>query len=584
MNSTIYLSKNYMKVLLRNNKGILILLTSILVILNLAVCFLFDSNVGTPYSVEIAGTIGVLSERIDLIGAMPMSKKRLYLTSIAFGLLYLIAMLGINFIIMSIYSVANPASGLAIKMLFDINVALFIAYATLFSMCVLAASVSGNIFTQIVVILLILFLGIFTRGIFSGMNAATDYKVLAIGNQTTTMTRSFEEFQLGFITYPLYIFVGVWGNQYTPLLNIQNVIYSIVISCIYFAAGFYLFTKRKFENTGSSFKKDKIHFIVKALTIYPMVFGMYILTTYQRIEENETVSTVVVFCFALILAYYFIYDFITRKKVKFKHNVLAFVGSFVGWYLIFTALFTNRIEMAEHKYDEEENFNYRKYVYVDDIDTLEFSYEDASDYTSAKESVFPEKIKITNHEDIKKILNSAVEYNDRYDDTRYLDMVVTIDGKKYDYYDSVPKKVISEVTGGYDFLNRAVEDNKIRKGDYFYINGYSTEKNWNDRYIKVPDELRIILNDNLADILKSNANQNRYDSNYYIRRMELNISSYRDFQHVNYSIDLTDFPEIATYAINMTNKEILKARNIDSVNSITKIDNVKREFKEMKHI
>lgn len=241
---------------------------------------------------------------IDFMCSMPISRKSVFVTNTIGG----IALILISQLITLILSwLIGAATGTMVfgAMIWDLFLYQSLAYIFVFTVANLAMTVSGNVITQIVVTLLILFLVPSTMWYYDLWQG--NYYDLIDGNYVVNTDYTIRD--VSNYTAPSAIFGAVnsyWSYKPSTISNIKM----IVLSIAYIALGYVMFEKKKMENAGESFEKANTHFVVKALTLIP--FAMILAPC---IDEDAWEGAL--FLIAIIVVYYFIYDLVTNKKHKF---------------------------------------------------------------------------------------------------------------------------------------------------------------------------------------------------------------------------------------------------------------------------
>ena len=88
----------------------------------------------------------------------------------------------------------------------------------------------------------------------------------------------------------------------------------VLLSLVYIVIGFYLFINRKMENNETSFKNEKLHYIIKSITLIPITF-----ITYLIIRDEPLIGMLV--SVAIILIYSALYDLVTKREIyKFLNS------------------------------------------------------------------------------------------------------------------------------------------------------------------------------------------------------------------------------------------------------------------------
>lgn len=332
---------NYLKQNLKKSKGILTLITLVIPVITALVLVSYNSdryasilygfdlsfvNIIGMYVMPIilsSALFGYVYKRnsVDFINSMPMSRKTIYATNFLAGLIIILLAQVLTLIVNIVCSYTLTSIFLPMSVIFDIFVFMLVSYIFVYAATALAMTVSGNLLTQIVVTMLIIFLVPFIMLVGNGLTDVRDLN-LDIGNNVLVLNEvTIPEFTspFGILTTILY---GNSRGLYSPVAVVKMV----VLSVIYFLLGMYLFDKRKMENVEKSFSKTWVHLLVKGITLVPMIFII-------RAGELEDIPLVI--AVTLTFIYYVIYDFITNRKVALKITIPTFIVScliLVGFY------------------------------------------------------------------------------------------------------------------------------------------------------------------------------------------------------------------------------------------------------------
>lgn len=408
MNLTNLFNFNYLKENIKKSKAIILLCILLLPIINGIILLMNCSldNGFMPNIYELSGVVLfgmyivpiVLSitlfsfvykkGSIDFTLSMPISKKQIFLTNTVGGIVILLLMQLINFIIMFAISLIYSNIIIDYKMLFDILLIYSISYIFVFTCTNIAVSVSSNKITTIVVTLLILFLIPFVSTFITtdgfDYNAGGNAKIECISDACTPTIYECNDIRCeidkknniysGYVTkvdditytmpYEL-IKDTMFGIESENNINISLIKMSI-LSVIYVFVGLILFSKKKYEVIGTSFRSDNVHIFVRTLTTIPIVCISYIIIRNFNISSYDLFS--IVLLLVLIFSYLIIYDLITRKKVTnfFK---MAFCLVIVFVFAVLTGCF----------FDDEDYIIDSK-----DIDMLTFEDYDNTNIGSTK--------------------------------------------------------------------------------------------------------------------------------------------------------------------------------------------------------
>ena len=272
---------------------------------------------------------------IDFTLSMPINKKQIFLTNTFGGIIIILLMQIINLIITLAISLIYSNMIIDYKMLFDIFLIYSISYIFVFTSCNIAASVSSNKITTIVVTLLILFLVPFvstfikTDG-FNYNNYGTA-RIECLNKECTPVIYECDSLKCkndkrnniytGYVnrvsdnnyTMPYKLIAGVFlGEEFDSGINV-SLLKMVFLSIVYIAVGLVLFVKKKFEIVGTSFRSERVHILVRTLTTVPVVCILYVIIKNLGVSSHDFFT--IILLLVLIFTYLIIYDLITRKRV-----------------------------------------------------------------------------------------------------------------------------------------------------------------------------------------------------------------------------------------------------------------------------
>ena len=369
MNLTSLFNFNYLKENIKKSKAIILLCMLLLPILN-GIILLMHGSTGDNFVASIYDLSGIIlfgmyiipivlsiilfsfiykKGAVDFTLSMPINKRQIFLTNTIGGMAIILIMQIINFIVMLLVSLIYSNIIVSYKMLFDILLMYSISYIFVFVCTNIAASVSSNKITTIVVTLLIMFLIPFIST-FINSNAFTyygnsDVKVectndsckpknyycdtvkCEIDKKNNIYAANIRKYDNVTYTLPYELIKdNLFGIESDNRVN-TSIIKMIILSIIYIIVGTVLFSNKRFEIVGTSFRSEKVHILVRTLTTIPIVCLAYVVLKNSSISSYDIFS--IVLLFVLIFTYLIIYDLITRKKVTnfFKMAIcLAIVG------------------------------------------------------------------------------------------------------------------------------------------------------------------------------------------------------------------------------------------------------------------
>ena len=276
-------------------------------------------NIIFMYIVPIAISLTLFSfcfkkTSCDFIGSMPVSRKSLFTTNTIGGICLIVIMQLITALLTLIYSATTTKLIIFCAMIWDMFLFFTIAYIFVFIVCNLAISISGNKFAAIATTLLILFLVPFTIA------------CSRINNNIYNSYGYYEnEYQFTYyntyhFTAPSMLFDEQIFSGNGPVYDSISIIKMVVLSVIYFIIGIKLFNRKKYEVAGESFENEKVHLLVKMLTLSPFA-------AFASLVGIENMDAFFLFFIAFVMIYYYLFDMITNKKVKLKITIATFFAS-----------------------------------------------------------------------------------------------------------------------------------------------------------------------------------------------------------------------------------------------------------------
>ena len=380
-----------------NNKSTRIFTLSELSIIGIPLLFI------VPILLSIALNGYVYKRRsVDFIGSMPINKSTIFITNTLGGIGILFLMFLTNIILFGLISIIFSNICIPFALLIDYFVLWFISYSFVFITANLAMSISGNMISQIVVSLLILFLvpyiHFYTTNvskIYGGSDtywiktteentptthscALTDYydsPKCTINKKLNIYYSDFTKEKTDSYTIPFNLISMMFNASTSSIYNSNSIIRMIILSIIYFILGLILFNHRKMEVCETSFRSMHTHNIVKCLTLIPLVSILYLIT------ESGSFMTLI-FVLVLIFIYSLIYDLITKRNLNnMKLSLIYFIISIIVIYG-FSYLITT-IQSKEKYLDSKDfisasvnNYNYTNYndelnnVYIKDKELI----------------------------------------------------------------------------------------------------------------------------------------------------------------------------------------------------------------------
>lgn len=383
MNFNKLFNKNYFKENLKKSKGMLAFFFGIIPLINIlmlviSILSLNDELLLMDFkSISIFTSIGqyfipfilavalfgfVFKQKsVDFVMSKPISRKNIYRTNIIGGILVIFLFILINFGIFGITSIICKSVIIPIGLLIDYFVYWFVAYTFIFSISSLAISLSGNIMGSIVIILLVSCMAPFlflTNAYYDNINNRTYYMLCTEAsckpknydchnNQVCINHLTKNEYKIEMnkeydfnLTSPFASLLSDVSKYQDTYYTTKSVLKMLILSIVYIIIAKFIFVKRKMENNEISFKNEKLHYIVKSLTMLPVCFVLYLI-----IRETGGIG-LIIGCVASII-YYGIYDLITRKELyhplKSVMICLTTFGILAGFYTLKGAFYNTHV-------------------------------------------------------------------------------------------------------------------------------------------------------------------------------------------------------------------------------------------------
>ena len=452
---------------------------------------------------------------VDFMGSMPLSRKTIYFTNVIGGIGLVIATQLITLILTFLASTLIDTI-IFPGLIWDVFLYQSIAYIYMFAIATLAMSFSGNVRIQLVIILLLLCL-LPASHLFIEAYA---YNNARTGIDTVSY---FEKFDY---TAPLQIFTGNYNY------NGNSIIKMLILSAIYFGIGFILFDKRKMEVAGESFLTNKMHLIIKSLTLSPFVMLLML-----AIDESELEIALIVLTIAIV--YWFLYDLITNKKIKFMKNISTFalaIGALVAVYLPCILVDEQIIESLD--YDDVVKIEVDK-VWIDAAKALKLD----------DEIVIKDKKAIRSIMNIEELGYDYYDYNSFYNDEytrrnypRFANAILTFNNGR---------KAVRTLRG--DHLSEYIPN----------LNEYMAEfipdmKLYGDTSMKLTSEAENYILTELSKMTPTEMEIVDNDFYYYSNRAEaindITTILYKNHQIYKFDYDLRENLELLDYVVKLTNQ------------------------------
>lgn len=250
---------------------------------------------------------------VDFINSQPINRKTIFVTNTIGGIALITIIQLLTAVVVLVCSALLPNIIIFPQMIFDIFIMMWVSYVFVFLATNVAMCLSGTFCTQIVVTMLILFLVPFCYDYFNDYNSEINFELVNGENRYNKYFSSDS-----YYTMPYQLFNSVFSNHTSEFdyFSYKSISRMIILGIIYYFMGLHLFKNRKMENNEESFANEKLHVFVKSLTILPILIML------NMMEAEKEFNIIVL---AVIITYYFVYDFIIKRKLKLKNSLIYLV-------------------------------------------------------------------------------------------------------------------------------------------------------------------------------------------------------------------------------------------------------------------
>ena len=358
---------------------------------------------------------------------MPISRATIFVTNTIGGILLLILMMGISAFLIFLVSELFTSLVIPFKMIVDYFISFSIIYVFVFTICNLAASVSGNVMTQIVVTLLIMFLvpflsqmslGFFNNeAVVSCSSSSCAPKVyecydnFCLNDKENGIYKASSSIYTEAKYTAPYQFVSsiIFGNNFT--FGKSQLGKMFFLSLVYIVLGYVLFKRRSMEVTETSFRNIYVHMFVKSLTIIPMVF------LFDAFMFSSDFGWPLVIVLLMILAYFFVYDLITKKSItNIRLSLVFFIITTLlvtGFYYLTNVkentTYIDRSKVSSVALDLSEFVNMSD-VYISSSKVIDWVFQDLLSSNYSRQDSYVAYLKMNNG----TVYELPVSYSENY--------------------------------------------------------------------------------------------------------------------------------------------------------------------------
>ncbi len=504
-------------------------------------------------------------KQIDFTNSMPISRKKIFFTNIIIGIIYLVLMQLVSLLFSSIYLTVSNTYLVTFEMLFDMFLVLTIGYIFVYTVSMLALAISGNTFMQFVIIALILFLIPFIRVSF--LNAFNIQKNINFINADGSQYTYQEIPEQYFETYTIPVNTAQEVKYSETIYNTKSMAITTILSLVYIIIGSKIFENKKMESAGYSFNSAKAHLFVKILTLYPIVVIFYSLHKELLLVQNILIVI-------LIFAYYYVFDLITNKKIKFKITIATFVISFM---ILFGAKYlTNYVEDYLLAQNEQVNYNDIEQVFIKDYFKRDMSYElvNKDDWADIFDNLLQDPDKL--FADESEIYTE--EYQEYIYNSCYLSLSLKLaNGKTKGINVCIPRdihvKILEKMKNDDQYIEDICKSYRLNKEAVIVQLDY-----YKAIPLKDDSELRNAINDHLSKeymkniiqtVINWEVNRDENIEEPYVAGKDYILFVYKDHKLQQYSLQVKDGEKVNDELIKVYN-EISKQRIEEAFNNTVK--------------
>lgn len=377
-------------------------------------------------------------KKVDFMLSMPLSRRQIFVSSTVCGIFLIIFMFAMNIFFLFLLTAFYPQVTLSLSMVWDYFLLYTLGYIYVFTLSNIAMSIAGNLITQIVVTFVLLFFVPFVFSVhqvllndqtrlvelkcnkndkwcsqiyYEGCEAAMGVKncneQAKNGYYYTTLDRIYTP-SYSIPVQNVFSFLDVSVPLYQPVILFQTFLMSIIFAVI----GYFTFRRRKMEECETSFVHFKTHILVKSLSVLPFILIVDLLKT----SFESTFILLLV-----LLAYYYIYDFITRRSLT--HPLKTFfcylfcILLCYGYYYGMEAYLQGK-QMKGFSFIKEQ-------MSIDDILSFKLSGIDSVELGYASSSLF-DTLEFSAKDQIQTLLQYAYQLQPSEDDLHYISFTLAL--------------------------------------------------------------------------------------------------------------------------------------------------------------
>lgn len=378
-----------------------------------------------------------------------VSRKTIFITNTIGGIFLITIMQILVAIVLLLFKVFSTNMIIFTQMIFDMFVVMWLSYVFVFLVANIGMCLAGNAVTQVIITILILFLVPFCTRCCANFKNYDTYNLENENGTYKIYVKEDEQF-----TMPYQILYMVSSSNYN-IYVVNSMVKTAILGVIYYFIGLKLFCKKEVEITGESFKREKIHLFIKALTIIPIIFF---------INSIDDEIKIFIFTVVIIGIYYFVYDFIVREKIKLGTSIIGLIITIIASQILYFS------SSAIYEYLNKKN------IALEDIKAIQIE----GYHLDGKYIEYIADLNITSQNTIRTIFNNIyIDYSeDESEDTQEVFLVSSLEmknGKKLKLKSNVQMKI----EDFYDVLDTLEEDTELvnevksslqKDGEYIFEN------------------------------------------------------------------------------------------------------------------
>lgn len=335
----------------------------------------------------------------DFYHSIPYTRLCIYLSKTAAIITWIVGILAVSYASQAVLFIANKKYfNVDYATMFRMYLAMFICSLLCMAIINVAASITGNILSNICVTGLIMFL---PRFILVMVTEMTVYhgETYMIRNSGVGFLDASNNMIIGMVFNVLGISNGSSGAT-DMVLSLTSNLYTLILSLIYIVLGAVLFVKRKSETAGKAANGKVLPMIIRTLIGFTIAFAG-VMIAYTNEEYNETTAVVVLFIVSALVV--FVYECIVSKKM----NVIKqCIPSILLGYVLAVVIGTGANSFGKYEAAYEPDDSKLSYVSIQPMDTY---YSSDNGYFSSISS----KVKFTDDEILKYVSEKFVSYKEK---------------------------------------------------------------------------------------------------------------------------------------------------------------------------